>query len=115
MVFCYISMAVFEGVSVDVDICLSDRFVDLGGESELLDSVGRRQDSVEVRGDLLHSRTFLAIDGDDQSSYLKGRRCRTWLRQRCGGFGKDSNLVHCRHGHHHCFDRLSLRRFARDR
>lgn len=65
VVFCHVSMAVFEGVGVDVAICISDRLIDLGGESELLDSVGRRQDSVKLRGNLLHGRTFLAIDGDD--------------------------------------------------
>lgn len=115
MVFCHVSMAVFEGVGVDVAICVSNRLIDLGGESELLDSIGRCQDGVEVRGDLLHSRTFLAINSDDESSRLKGRRCRAGLRERCGGFGQDSNLIHCRHGHHHCFDRLSLRRLARNR
>lgn len=95
MVSCHIKMAVLEGVGDDVAVCVSNRLLDRSGQSELPHGVGRREGSAEVGGDLLHSRIFLTIDSDDESSCVEGRRCRAGLCERCRGFGKDANFVHC--------------------
>ena len=112
--FSHVSMAVFEGVGAGI-IHISSRFSDLDRKSKFLDSISGPKNSVEIPGNLLHSRTLLPIDSDDQSSCLECRRCRAWFCKRCGGLRKDPNLVHRRHGHHHCFYRLGLGRFAGDR
>lgn len=72
MIFSHVSMAVLEGVGVGI-IHFSSRFSDLDGKSKFLDSVSGRKNSVEILGNLLHSRTFLPIDSDDKSSCLEGR------------------------------------------
>lgn len=87
MVFRYIRVVLFERVGGDAAACVFSALVNDRGCLEFLNGVGRREDGVQVRGDLLHRHGFLPVNRDDEPFGWEARRCWTGVGKGCRCFG----------------------------